>query len=71
MTNQEMEEVARGNVERHLGDVAADYANEEDAADAIYDEAFTLAFDALADAGVDHGEARRVATGVAQCYAQP
>ena len=70
-TETEMEEIARGSVERHLGDVAADYESEEAAADAIYDEACTLAFDALVDAGVDHATARQVAAQVAQCYAQP
>ena len=64
MTRDRMEEIARGNIERHLGDVAED-------ADSIYDEAYTLAFDALADAGVDHGTAGEVARRVAQGFAQP
>ena len=67
----DLEEIARGNIERHLGDVAADYESEEEAADAIYDEAYTLAFDALADAGIDHAKAGQIAARVAQCYAQP
>jgi hypothetical protein len=67
----EMEEIARGNIERHLGDIAADYDCEEDAADAIYDEAYTLGFDALVDAGIDHITAGKIAQSVAQCYAQP
>lgn len=71
MNKNQMEEIARGNIERHLGDVAADYESEEEAADAIYDEAYTLAFDALADAGIDHKKAREVAASAAQCYAQP
>jgi hypothetical protein len=62
-----LEEVARGNIERHLGDVV----DSEMSADAIYDEAYTLAFDALADAGTDHGLAREIAARVAQCFAQP
>lgn len=72
MTETErLEEIARGGIERHLGDVAADYENEEAAADAIYDEAYTLGFDALVDAGIDHETAGKIAASVAQCYAQP
>lgn len=67
----QLEEIARGNIERHLGDVAADYESEEEAADAIYDEAYTLAFDALHDANVDDATAREIAKSVAMCYAQP
>lgn len=67
MTNDQMEEIARGNIERHLGDVV----EEDMSPDAIYDEAYTLAFDALADAGVDHATARGIAAKVAQCFAQP
>ena len=67
----EVADIARGGIERHLGDVAADYDSEADAADAIYDEAYTLGFDALVDAGVSHEEARKIAASVAQCYAQP
>jgi hypothetical protein len=37
-------EIARGNIERHLGDVCEG----DDSADSIFDEAYTLAFDALA-----------------------
>jgi hypothetical protein len=51
--------------------VAADYETEEAAADAIYDEAYALGFDALVDAGVDRATARRIADGVARNYAQP
>ena len=68
MTNDRMEEIAVGNIERHLGDVCCDG---DESADAIYDEAYTLAFDALADAGIDHNMARIVAASVAQRYAQP
>jgi hypothetical protein len=71
MTPRELEEIARGAVEAHLGDVASDYESLEDAADAIYDEAYTLAFDALHDVGADDAIARRIAQSVAQCYAQP
>src|ERR1700733_10679655 len=71
MTDQELEEIARGNIERHLGDVAADYDSAEDAVDAIYDEAYTLAFDALHDAGIPDAKARAIASSIAQCYAQP
>lgn len=71
MNEDQLREIARGNIERHLGDVAADYESEEAAADAIYDEAYTLGFDALHDAGIDDATARRVAAEVARCYAQP
>lgn len=62
-----LEEVARGNVERHLGDVV----DGDGSADAVYDEAYTLAFDALHDAGAEDGKAREIAQSVAMCYAQP
>jgi hypothetical protein len=71
MTDDRLREIARGNIERHLGDVVADYENEEAAADAIYDEAYTLGFDALADAGIPHDKARKIADEIARCYAQP
>lgn len=58
-----LEEVARGNVERHLGDC--------ESPDDIFDNAYTLAFDALVDKGTDHTLAREIAQRVAQCYAQP
>lgn len=67
----ELEELARGNIDRHLGDVYADYGSEEEAADAIFDEAYILAFDALIDAGIDHRTARSIAQDLAQRYAQP
>jgi hypothetical protein len=59
------EEIARGNIERHLGDVA------EESADSIYDEAWTLAHDALVDAGCPLEYQGEIARSVAQCYAQP
>ncbi len=71
MTREQMQEIARGNIERHLGDVAADYESEEAMADAIYDEAYTLGLDALVDAGVDLLTARSVALEVASGFAQP
>lgn len=67
MTNKEMNDLAWGAVERNLGNVV----DGEDSADAIYDEAYTLAFDALANAGVSHATARGVACQVAQRFAQP
>jgi hypothetical protein len=60
-------EIARGNVEQHLGDVV----DGDDSADAIYDEVYTLAYDALHDAGIDDATARTVAAELAQSYAQP
>jgi hypothetical protein len=65
MTREKMFDIARGNVERHLGDVAGDYESVEDAADSIYDECYTLAFDALHDAGVDELTAGAIAREVA------
>lgn len=70
-TKEEWREIARGNIERHIGDVAAEYETEEAAADAIYDEAYTLAIDSLIDAGCPSDLAMSVAKEVAQCYAQP
>lgn len=70
MTEEQMVELARGNVERNLG---ADWDPEEGeiTADYIYDDAYVLAFDALVDAGVSIEEARRVGQMVAQTFAQP
>jgi hypothetical protein len=65
MTEAQMEEIARGNIERHLGDVA------DESPDAIYDEAYTLGFDALTDAGVTRDKAREIAQRVSMCFAQP
>jgi hypothetical protein len=66
MTDEEMVQMAWGNVERNLGCVAG-----EDSEDDIYDEAYTLAFDVLADAGITHATARAIAARVAQSFAQP
>jgi hypothetical protein len=66
-----MRAVARGAIERHLGDVAADYDNEEDAVDAMYDEAYTLAFDALVDLDLDHHISAQVAHEEALKIARP
>ena len=63
-----MREIARGAVERHLGDVA------EMSPDSIYDEAMLLAIDALIGAGVVGEERQRateIASSVARDYAQP
>ena len=68
MTENEMREIARGAIERHLGDVA------EMTPDSIYDQAMLLAIDALIDAGVvgpDKQRAAEVAASVARDYAQP
>lgn len=63
----ELKEIARGNVERHLGDVCEG----EDSADSIYDEVYTLAFDALHDAGVPDETARSIAKELAMDHAAP
>lgn len=65
MTTDQMKELARGNIESH-----AEW-DEEASADAIYDECYTLAFDALHDAGVADDTAGQVAVQVAMSYAQP
>lgn len=70
MTEEQMQEIARGNIERHLGD-CEELQDGEPTADAIYDSAYVLAFDALADAGVAPATARDVAASVAQGFAQP
>jgi hypothetical protein len=67
MTHQEMMDLAWSNVERNLGCCVEDGATEGD----VYNEAYTLAFDALADKGVSHATARSVAVQVAQRFAQP
>lgn len=61
---ERLQEIAQGALERHLGDVAED-------ADSIYDEAYTIAFDALHDAGVDDWTAGEIASELAQRHAQP
>lgn len=58
------EQIARGAIERHLGDGA-------ETADAIYDAAFSIAHDALLDAGYDSRTASRIASEQAQLVAQP
>lgn len=61
---ERLQGIAQGALERHLGDVAED-------ADSIYDEAYTIAFDALHDAGVDDWTAGEIASELAQRHAQP
>ncbi len=65
MTNYE--DIARGAIERHLGDVV----DEDSSADAIYDEAFVLAHDALVDVGLSSWDATLIAQRAAQAVAQP
>ena len=74
LTEDEMQEIARGNIARHLGNTtAADYVDNESetAADAIYSDTYVLAFNALRDRGIDDETARRVANDVARTYIQP
>lgn len=70
MTEDQMREIARGNIERNL---CADWDPEDGdpSADYVYDDACTLGSDALVDAGVDHRTANRIAAEVAQLFAQP
>jgi hypothetical protein len=65
---EQLRELARGNMERHLGDVTDGNASP----DSIYDEAYTLAFDALKDSrACDDETCRRIAQELAQGVAQP
>lgn len=57
MTDEEMDAIARGNIERNF---------DPEGPDDYYEEAYVLAFDALYDAGVDSETASRVASGIAQ-----
>jgi hypothetical protein len=65
--DDELREIARGAIERHLGDVCEG----DDSADSIYDEAYTIAFDALHDKGAPDVQARKIAQEIAQSIAQP
>lgn len=67
MTNEQYHELARGAIERHLGDVCEG----EDSADSIYSEAYSLAIDALIDAGCHIELAGAIASDEAQKIAQP
>jgi hypothetical protein len=58
---QNLEEIARTNIENHIGDVATEESTPSD----LNEEAYVLAFDALADAAVPHLIARPVARKVA------
>jgi hypothetical protein len=67
MNQAQMLDIARGAIERHLGDAA----DEAMSADAIYDAAFVLAHDALIDRGVEASAATPIAQQAAQAVAQP
>ena len=62
--DEKYREIARGGIE--CGE-----SGDETTPDGIYDEAYTLALDALHDEGVEDATARRIADEVARCYAQP
>lgn len=57
-----LKQIARDNVERHLGDVC----DADDDPDTIREEIYVLAFDAVFDAGASAEAARRVAEAIAQ-----
>lgn len=59
-------EVARGAIDEHLADVTV-----EDGVDAIFDSAYTLAFEALWDEGVGETTAQTIAKQAAMMFAQP
>lgn len=69
LSESQMEELARGNIERHLGDAVSESG--ETTADSVFDEAYTLGVDALVDAGVDNTTAQTVARRVVAMFAQP
>lgn len=60
-----LEEIARGGIER-----GADWKDDA-SSDAIYDDAYALALDALLLAGTRGAKARDIAAYVAQKFAQP
>lgn len=66
MTDEQWLEIARGHVERHLGDVV----DSEDP-DSIYEEALILAHDALLDGGCENPKAMELATTIALSFANP
>ena len=65
MTDEQLSEIARGAIERNLGDVV------DDSPDSVYDNAFVLAHDALMDRGIDPRTCSRIAQAEAQKIAQP
>lgn len=67
MTKERMQEIARGNIDKHIGDVIEDPEDKE----TVYEEAYTLGLDALVDAGVSLETARPIAHEIANSYAQP
>lgn len=74
LTQEELHEIARGAIERNLGDVVTEEDHElsqESLADRIYDEAFVLAHDALLDRGIEPEMASYIAQQEAQKVAQP
>lgn len=70
MQESRLEDIARGNVERHLDNVSS-HLDDVISPDEIYDEAYTLGHDALIKVGCDTDTACRIAEHVARCYAQP
>lgn len=67
MNEQCMRDIARGAIERNLGDVV----DADSSPDSLYDAAFVLAHDALLDAGIEAAEASRIASDEARNIAQP
>jgi hypothetical protein len=61
-----MNEIARGAIDRYLADAVSQY--KEVSSVTLYLEAYALAWDALADKGVDHEKAREVADRIARTY---
>lgn len=65
MTAKEVGEAA---IERSIGDIAAEYESEEALSAAIKEEAYTLALDAILDAGFPVEEAMVAAALIAANY---
>jgi len=61
MSHEEMVKLATAAVERHIGDVADENSD-------LHEEAYTLAFDAIVDAGFDTRTAGEIAIQVAAPY---
>jgi len=66
MSDESLYQIAIGAIEQYLGDVCDEHPSE----DAIYDEAYTIAFDALHHLGIDVIMAGKIASQAAQNIAQ-
>jgi len=60
--------IAQANVDKHLGDVTAEYESEEELAFNIYEDVYILAVDALLEEGVEVETCCKVAAALADSY---